>query len=188
MATRQTFSCSIHADGCCSWTYRNLYVTICESQDLEMRVEGTVRFFEPVATSFYLFFLRRLERREKKKKPKDKYPKSQRSSGWTGAAMRATFSTLTDVGRIIFRWWIIIVVLYLFVVDVFFFFRFKIGEGKPVAVTSYVPPDSRTSSTQTDNNRRFFFFPFVFLLKCENDVTLYRDGCCVQRMISIAGR
>lgn len=67
MATRQTFSCSIHADGCCSWTYRNLYVTICESQDLEMRVEGTVRFFEPVATSFYLFFLRRLERRGKKK-------------------------------------------------------------------------------------------------------------------------
>lgn len=121
MATRQTFSCSIHADGCCSWTYRNLYVTICESQDLEMRVEGTVRFFEPVATSFYLFFLRRLERRGEKKKPKDKYPKSKRSSGWTGAAMRATFSTLTDVGRIIFRWWIIIVVLYLFVVDVFFF-------------------------------------------------------------------
>lgn len=56
MATRQTFSCSIHADGCCSWTYRNLYVTICESQDLEMRVEGTVRFLRTGRNEFLFVF------------------------------------------------------------------------------------------------------------------------------------
>lgn len=163
MATRQTFSCSIHADGCCSWTYRNLYVTICESQDLEMRVEGTVRFFEPVATSFYLFFLRRLERRGKKKSPRTNIQRAKEALvGPVRLCGRHFPHSPTSAG--------------LFFVDellssfcicsswTFFFFRFKIGERKPVAVTSYVPPDSRTSSTQTDNNHRFFFPPSFFFL------------------------
>lgn len=137
-------------------------IEICMLQFVKVRISkcgSRERYgFSNRSQRVFICFFSTSFRKKEKKKPKDKYPKSKRSSGWTGAAMRATFSTLTDVGRIIFRWWIIIVVLYLFVVDVFFFFFVsKLGKGNLLLSHRMFPPTVGHHQLKPITTAGFFF-------------------------------